>query len=388
VQRDVHASSATRPPNTITNDKAVTNTTDKQLCHHMLDNMETAALFFDRDMRLQSINPAGESLLHASARMLVGKSVDMIFATSDKCRRTLFTAARENRAITRRELVLHVSPGNDITIDCSVTPLMNDHRCPGVLVEITRIDRLLKLAREDHLQSQYEATRNVLRGIAHEIKNPLGGLRGAAQLLGMEVSDPELREFTQVIIREADRLSTMVDKMAGPNRPLQMQPVNIHSVTEHVRELMAAEYPDMVQLETDYDPSLPDIRGDRDALVQVILNLSRNAVQAMLDAPDATDGAPNRLSFRTRVRSRFTIGSIMHRMVLKLDIIDNGPGIPEQIQDTVFYPLITSKAEGSGLGLSIVQTIINQHHGLVEFTSEPGNTVFSIYLPLDDTHDH
>ncbi|HBE91192.1 MAG TPA: PAS domain-containing sensor histidine kinase [Gammaproteobacteria bacterium] len=345
--------------------------------------METAVLLFGRDMQLLAINPAGENLLQASTRMLVGRSADMIFSSSERCRKTLVTAAEENRAITRRELSLHISPGNDIIVDCSVTPVVQDRGKPELIVEITRIDRLMRLAREDYLQSQYEATRNVLRGIAHEVKNPLGGLRGAAQLLDMEISDPELKEFTQIIIREADRLSGMVDKMAGPNKMLQLEPVNIHTVTEDVRGLVAAEFPDLVRLETDYDPSLPDIRADHDALVQVILNLSRNAVQAMLDAPDATNGAPNRLIYRTRVASKFTIGNTMHRMVLRLDIEDNGPGIPNDLQDTVFYPLITSKAEGSGLGLSIVQTIISQHNGLVEFISKPGKTVFSIYLPLE-----
>jgi two-component system, NtrC family, nitrogen regulation sensor histidine kinase GlnL len=352
-------------------------------CRFLVENMETAVLLFGSDMRLKAINPAGENMLQASTRMLVGKPADIIFASSERCRKTLVTAADEDRVITRRELSLHISPGNDITVDCSVTPVSLDRGKPELIVEITRIDRLMRLAREDYLQSQYEATRNVLRGIAHEIKNPLGGLRGAAQLLGMEISDPELKEFTQIIIREADRLSGMVDKMSGPNKMLQLEPVNIHSVTEYVRDLITAEYPEMVSLKTDYDPSLPDIRADHDSLVQVILNLSRNAVQAMLDAPDATDGEPNQLIYRTRVTSKFTIGNKMHRMVLRLDIEDNGPGIPEDLHDTAFYPLITTKAEGSGLGLSIVQTIISQHNGLVEFTSKPGKTVFSIYLPME-----
>ena len=357
---------------------------ENQQCHFLVENMETSVLLFGSDMLLKAINPAGENLLQASTRALVGRSAEMIFSSSEKCRRTLVAAVRENRVITRRELSLHISPGNDITIDCTVTPVGRDRGGPELIVEITRIDRLIRLARDDYMQSQYEATRNVLRGIAHEVKNPLGGLRGAAQLLDMEISDPELREFTQIIIREADRLSGMVDKMAGPNKMLALQPANIHTITEYVRGLVTAEFPDLVRLESDYDPSLPDIRADHDALVQVILNLSRNAVQAMLDAPEATDGAPNRLIYRTRVTSKFTIGNTMHRMVLRLDIEDNGPGIPKELQDTVFYPLITSKAEGRGLGLSIVQTIISQHGGLVEFTSKPGKTVFSIYLPMDN----
>ena len=357
-----------------------------QDCQYLIDNMETAVLLFDNELCLKVINPAGESLLQASKRTLTGKPVRAIFSSNKKCIRMLETAAQEYRAITRRELTLHISPGNDITVDCTATPittLRNGSRQIDLIVEITQIDRLLKLAREEQFQSQYDATRRVLRGMAHEVKNPLGGIRGAAQLLDMETTDPSLREFTRIIIRETDRLSGMVDKMAGPNKPLQLQPDNIHNITEDVRELVAAEYPDMVQLVTDYDPSLPDIQVDHDALVQVILNLSRNAVQAMLDEPEATSGAPNRLIFRTRVTSHFTIGDVFHRIVMRLDIEDNGPGIPEELQSTVFYPLITSKASGSGLGLSIAQTIINQHEGLIEFTSEPGKTVFSIFLPLE-----
>jgi two-component system nitrogen regulation sensor histidine kinase GlnL len=355
---------------------------DKQVCSYLVGNMETAVLLFDADLHLKAINPAGENLLQSSARMMIGKPADTIFSSSEKFRKTLALAARENRVITRHEVSLQITPGNDIIVDCSVTPVTMEYGGTELIIELTRIDRLLRLTRESHLQSQYQATRNVLRGIAHEVKNPLGGLRGAAQLLDMELTDPELREFTQIIIREADRLSGMVDKMAGPNKPLKLQPVNIHDITEYVRGLIAAEYPDLVKLETDYDPSLPDIQADRDALIQVILNLSRNAVQAMLNAPVTSHTEPNRLTYRSRVTSKFTIGEILHRIVLRLDIIDNGPGVPPEIQDTVFYPLITSKAEGSGLGLSIVQTIINQHHGLVEFTSEPGRTKFSIYLPI------
>ena len=355
-------------------------------CQHLIDNMETAVLLFDSDLRLKTINPAGESLLHSSIKSLTGKPAQAIFSTSKNCVRKFEIAAREHRAITRRELTLHITPGNDITVDCTVTPISSYH--DGVLqseliVEITQIDRLLRLAREEHMHSQYEASRNVLRGMAHEVKNPLGGIRGAAQLLDMETNDPSLREFTRIIIREADRLSGMVDKMAGPNKPLQLKSVNIHNITEDVRSLVAAEFPDMVKLVTNYDPSLPDIQADHDALVQVVLNLSRNAVQAMLDSPEATGGAPNRLIYRTRVTSRFSIGDVTHRIVMRLDIEDNGPGIPEELQSTVFYPLITTKATGSGLGLSIAQTIINQHNGLIEFTSEPGKTVFSIYLPLE-----
>lgn len=357
--------------------------TSDHYCRTLVENMETAVLLFNDDLKLSAMNPAAEDLLQASARRLLGHSHKNVFPFNRECPDILSDVLHENRAITEREIRLKLITGNVITIDFSATPVNHSRQdVSEIIVEITRVDRLLRLAREDNLLEQYEATRQILRGIAHEIKNPLGGLRGAAQLLDMEVDDEALKEYIQIIIREADRLSGMVDRMAGPNKPLDLRPINIHVCLEHVRKLISAEFPDMINISTHYDPSLPDIMGDQDALTQVLLNISRNAVQAMLDAPQASSGEPNQLIFSTRPVRRFTIGNIMHRQVLQLDIEDNGPGIPEHLQATVFYPLITGKPEGTGLGLSIVQNIINQHHGLVEFTSQPGKTVFSIFLPL------
>lgn len=345
----------------------------------MVENLETAVLLFDSDLSLLAINSAGENLLHNSERQLLGKSAKQVFTYCPECVATLSDVLENQRSVTRRELVMMVLPGKEITVDCAVTPVSK-----GLLMELTRIDRLVRLAREEMLLGQYEATRDVLRGIAHEVKNPLGGLRGAAQLLDMEISDPALKEYTGVIIREADRLGAMVDKMVGPNRPLQMEPLNIHRVLEHVRTVITAEYPDLVRIETSYDPSLPELEGNMDALIQAVLNLARNAVQAMLDQPAGKSGVPNVLILRTRAEPRFTIGNTLHRLVLRVDIEDNGPGIPAELRDTVFFPLITSKPEGTGLGLPFVQTIVSQHAGLVEYTSRPGKTVFSIYLPLEN----
>ena len=353
------------------------------LCRYMVENMETAVLLFDTKLKLKAINPAAENLLQASSRKLLGQSDDYVFPYNTDCHNILVSVITENRAITERELRLRLINGEYITIDFSATPLNRSTQdVSEIIVEISRVDRLLRLAREDNLQEQYEATRQILKGIAHEIKNPLGGLRGSAQLLDMELDDETLKEYTRVIIKEADRLSALVDKMAGPNKPLDLQPMNIHACLEHVRTLINAEFPEMINIRTSYDPSLPEIDGDQDALTQVILNISRNAAQAMIDAPEASSGEPNMLQFSTRPVGKFTIGNVLHRQVLQLDITDNGPGIPENLQATVFYPLITGKPEGTGLGLSIVQNIINQHHGLVEFTSRKGKTVFSIFLPL------
>ena len=355
---------------------------DSSICRYLIENMETAVLLFNSELKLTAINPAAENLLQASARMLMGQSHEVLFLHNTECRDILTTILQENRTITEREIRLKLITGNTITIDFSATPLTRTQKFSDIIVEITQVDRLLRLAREEHLQEQYEATQQILKGIAHEIKNPLGGLRGAAQLLDMDLEDDIQKEYTAVIIKEADRLSDLVDKMAGSNHPLEMKPVNIHICLEHVRTLISSEYPEMVNIITNYDPSLPEIPIDQDAMTQVILNISRNAVQAMLGAPKASSGEPNRLQFRTRPVGRFTIGNTLHRTVLQIDIEDNGPGITEKLQAKVFYPLITDKPEGTGLGLSIVQNIINQHHGLVEFTSQAGKTVFSIFLPL------
>ncbi len=355
---------------------------DYKVCRYLIENMETAVLLFNSELKLIAINPAAENLLQASARKLMGQSHEEIFLSNAECRDILTLIQQENRTITEREIRLKLVTGKSITIDFAAAPINRAQNITDIIVEITCVDRLLKLAREEHLQEQYETTQQLLKGIAHEVKNPLGGLRGAAQLLDMDIENESQREYTDVIIKEADRLSALVDKMTGSNQPLVLKPVSIHVCLERVRTLISAEYSELVNIVTNYDPSLPEISIDQDAMTQVILNISRNAVQAMIGAPEASSGEPNCLQFTTRPVSRITIGNTPHRTVLQIDIEDNGPGIPDNLQAKVFYPLITDKPEGTGLGLSIVQNIINQHHGLVEFTSQAGKTVFSIYLPL------
>jgi two-component system nitrogen regulation sensor histidine kinase GlnL len=228
---------------------------------------------------------------------------------------------------------------------------------------------------EEQLISQQNAARMLLRGLAHEIKNPLGGLRGAAQLLDHELPSEELREYTKIIMEESDRLQSLVDRMLAPNKPAQKSKLNIHRVLERVRQLVQVEAPSGVSLERDYDPSIPLVYGDNDQLIQAILNIVRNASQAI--------GQTGRILIRTRIHRQINIGYRQNRLAVKIEIIDDGPGIKPELQGQIFYPMVSGRAEGTGLGLSIAQTLINQHAGLVECTSEPGNTIFTVYLPLE-----
>ena len=219
------------------------------------------------------------------------------------------------------------------------------------------------------------ATRALVRGFAHEVKNPLGGLRGAAQLLEGELPDASLKEYTQIIISEADRLQKLVDEMLGPNRLPKKSLVNIHEVLERVRSLVLAEVPDGVQIKRNYDPSIPEFVADRDQLLQAVLNIVRNAIQAVEET--------GIIELKTRIERQFTIGNVRHRHVLRIDITDNGPGIPEEMQHRIFYPMVTSRAEGTGVGLSIAQSLISRHDGLIECSSNEDGAKFTILLPLE-----
>jgi two-component system nitrogen regulation sensor histidine kinase GlnL len=253
--------------------------------------------------------------------------------------------------------------------------LLKNEKFNELLVEFQQVDNHLRISKEEQILNQQNTARLLVRGLAHEIKNPLGGLRGAAQLLDMELDSPELREYTRIIIAESDRLQSLMDKMLGSNKLPNKKTLNIHEVLERVRQLVQAEASGNLVIKSDYDPSIPDLQGDKDQLIQAILNIVRNAVQA-------TDGKGN-ITIKTRIQRHLTIGRKRYKLVIKCDIFDDGPGIDPDMITQIFYPMITSRAEGTGLGLSIAQSLINQHNGLIECASEPGNTVFSIFLPVE-----
>jgi two-component system, NtrC family, nitrogen regulation sensor histidine kinase GlnL len=340
----------------------------------ILEHLNTAILLFNRDLKLTYVNTAGEVLLADSERHLVGTNAMELFKFSDPAMLiNLQQCLTMVEPLVDRELVLD-RMGQSFTVNFSVTPLLEDDRANEILVELQRVDNHLRISKEEQLLSQQNTARLLVRGLAHEIKNPLGGLRGAAQLLALELADPELKEYTQIIIAESDRLQGLMDKLLGPNKPPDFKVINIHEVLERVRQLVEAESSGNLSIVCDYDPSIPEIRADRDLLIQAVLNIAKNAVQAL-------DGK-GQITLKTRIQRNQPIGRKHHKLTVKMDIIDNGSGIDPDIMERIFYPMITGRADGTGLGLSIAQSLINQHNGLIECQSEPGNTVFSIILPL------
>ena len=338
----------------------------------VLDNLTRAVLVVDADRRVHFVNPAAEALLQISSRQVVGEHLTQLFPGLAVLDGAITQALDDGASYAEREIRIGFAADRVVTLDCAITPLPG----PRLLLEFEQMDRHLRISRENRLIAQNQAIRELIRGLAHEIKNPLGGLRGAAQLLESELPSAEQREYTRIIISEADRLRTLVNGLLGPENRIELQPTNLHEVLERVRHLAAAEAPPGIEICRDYDPSIPPLPAAEDQLIQALLNLARNAMQALGDS--------GRVTLQTRTQRRFTIGDQQHRLVARIDVIDNGPGIPAALQDRIFYPMVTGRAEGSGIGLPIAQTLVNQHGGLIECSSEPGCTVFTVWLPLEE----
>jgi two-component system nitrogen regulation sensor histidine kinase GlnL len=274
---------------------------------------------------------------------------------------------------------MHLAPtevhNDERIVDCRVSPIVTNDAC--LLVEITDVTRRNKIGRENALLIQHGAGRQMIRQLAHEIKNPLGGIRGAAQLLERQLENAELREYTDVVISETDRLAALVDQLLGPGGPPNKQPVNVHELLEYVVRIIEVEEKRNIRIRRDYDPGLPNIDLDRDQMVQAFLNLVRNATAAL--------EGQGTLTLRSRAATNFTIGDIRHRVIATIEIEDDGPGIPADLQDSIFYPMVTSRPDGTGLGLPAAQELLSRHGGLIEFESRPGRTVFSVRIPLDQT---
>ncbi len=343
----------------------------------ILEHLNTAILLFSRDLKLLYINSTGEMMLADSAKHLRRQAARELFKTSDPALlMNINQCLKTGEPLVDRELGLN-RMSQSLTINISVTPLFENDIVNEVLVEMQQVDNHLRISKEEQQLSQQNTARLLVRGLAHEIKNPLGGLRGAAQLLDLELHDPELKEYTQIIIAESDRLQGLLDKMLGPNKLPHKASLNIHEVLERVRQLVQVEASSSLRIKCDYDPSIPTVHADKDQLIQAILNITRNAVQAV--------EGKGCITLRTRVHRNLAIGRKQYKLAAKIDIIDDGPGIDNDMINQIFYPMVTGRAEGTGLGLSIAQALVNQHSGMIECNSEPGHTVFSVYLPVE-TH--
>lgn len=342
----------------------------------VLDNLSTAVLVLDAQLRFLYLNPAAEQLLTVSRRQSRGLALAAVVQPDAAFQAGLAEARDSSAPYTGREATLTLHDGTRRVIDYTASPLRFGNDESAILVELNSLDRYLRITREVTLLAQQDATRALARGFAHEVKNPLGGLRGAAQLLQRQLEDPRLHEYTDIVIREADRLQSLMDRLLGPNSRPQLSPVNVHEATQHVLTLVAAEAPRNVTVTSDYDPSIPPVVVDRDWLIQALLNIARNSLQAVAETGN--------IQIRTRVLRRHTIGVKIHRLVAQVQISDDGPGIPAAMQEKMFFPMVTGRAGGTGLGLSIAQSLVGQLGGLVECTSMPGQTVFDVLIPVEN----
>ncbi len=343
----------------------------------ILDNLHSAVLVINQDLGIECMNPSAEHLFHISSKRAMGKSVRDLIPEEHEFHDRLERSLISSHPFTVYDAALQSHDGSTVNADYSVSPLAYKPTGKYLLLEFTHLSSFMRISKEETLLHQHDATKRLLRGLAHEIKNPLGGIRGSAQLLDREI-DESARDFTRVIIREADRLQNLVDRMLGPKNLPVKEMVNIHKILEHVRQLVQAEANAIVFV-ADYDPSLPDIHADESMLIQALLNITRNAVVAL--------NGEGRITLRTRPRRNCSIRSHSHPLVAQIDIIDNGEGIPDDLAETLFFPMVTGRAEGTGLGLSIAQSLIQQHDGQIEFTSHPGETCFTILIPLENGHE-
>jgi len=353
----------------------------EHLHRFLLDNLNTAVLLLDDSLVVEYSNPAIEALLKISSTRLNGNPISLLFRDGENVMQTLKKSLATDRPHIRRHEYVNLYNAGSARVDYSIMPIeLNSEK--KLLMELQPVDRFLKINREETILSVHDTSKTLIRGMAHEIKNPLGGIRGAAQLLDEEIAeqstDGETSELCQIIMTETDRLRNLVDRLLGPNQLPTVEQISIHEVTERVVALMRAELQGQIQIVRDYDPSIPPIQGDLEQLIQAVLNVARNAMQSLMDSEQESP----KIIFKTRVNRSFTIAGERHKMICRLEIIDNGPGIPEDIKERIFFPMISGRKQGSGLGLTISQNAVNGHQGIIECDSRPGKTRFTIYLPI------
>lgn len=343
----------------------------------LLNSMTTAVLVVDQTLAIRYANLAAQSMLERSINQLLKKPISHFVTHPNLDPTHLKSALRQNEGFSDSEVLFAFSDGRHVLVDLIVTSFsFNDE--PSLLIEIKLIDQQRRISQESQQWAQQQAARELIRGLAHEIKNPLGGVRGAAQLLQKQLPDPELAEFTQIIIEQSDRLTNLVDKLLGPNSLPNFKWINIHQVLEKICALVELDHSHNIHIGRDYDPSIPDMLMDQDMLQQAVLNIVRNSTQVLENV-----SYPGTIHIKSRIKRQLTIHGVKHPLVVQVKIIDNGPGIPVEIKDTLFYPMVTGRANGTGLGLSIAQTLVDHHQGKIDVESWAGHTEFKIYLPID-----
>jgi two-component system, NtrC family, nitrogen regulation sensor histidine kinase GlnL len=337
-----------------------------------LELLSTAVLMLDESLNVTYANPAAETLFAQGRSHLIGNALDKALPGNEEFVHRLLHSLDAEAGFNDNDLLLEVD-GYPVHLHCVITPV-DDAGEALLVLEFRELQQQLKIAREAKILEQQEANRELIRNLAHEIKNPLGGIRGSAQLLERELSDPELREFTQVIVKETDRLQSLMNRLLTPSRLPRVEPLNIHEVMERVRTLLLAEFPEGLAIRRDYDTSLPDVVGDKEQLMQAILNVARNAAQATAGRGE--------IRLLTRIARQVTIARNRYRLALAVSVEDDGPGVPPDLAERIFYPLVSGRDGGTGLGLSLAQSFVSQHHGMIEFESVPGRTRFTILLPV------
>ncbi|WP_266277639.1 nitrogen regulation protein NR(II) [Methylophaga sp. OBS3] len=345
---------------------------DLLACSDVLENLTTAVIVLDQQFRVCYINTATEIMFEISQRQAEHIPFQMLLPGEVRLLASLKRVLNSGQALIEREITLFLPASGEVVVDCSVKLL--DLQAPYILLEVAQLDYQQRINRDENLHTQQQ----VVRGLAHEIKNPLGGLRGAAQLLERQLDSDDLKEYTRIIISEADRLQNLMNRMLGPYQQTEKMDVNIHEVLQRVRQLVDIEVDERLRFIADYDPSIPELTADLDQLIQIFLNIVRNAVQAM--------HGRGIIRLRTRIQRNLTIDKQFYRLGVLIEIEDDGPGIPKHLQDSLFYPLVTGRADGTGLGLYLVQNLVQRHGGTVLCSSHPGQTIFSVIFPLESSN--
>ena len=338
-----------------------------------LDLLSTAVIILERSFALKYANPAAETMFAFSLKNALGQPCARLFSAhpgNTALFAMLNQVVKHDAGFSENELMLETAAACLLHTACTATPADGQR----LILEFHQQDQQMKIVREEKILAHQQLNRELIRNLAHEIKNPLGGIRGSAQLLERELPQPELKEYTQVIVQEADRLQALMDRLLTPHRLPKLVSLNIHEVLERVRALTLAEFPTGISVLRDYDTSLPELIGEKEQLIQALLNVARNAAQSM--------NGRGEIRIVTRIARQVTLARVRYRYAIMIDITDNGPGVAPALQDKIFYPLVSGRDGGTGLGLSIAQDLVNQHQGIIEFDSVPGQTRFTVLLPV------